>query len=99
MLSEGVKEIIKILGIISLGVIIGYFLMFFLKRIKEHTIEGFLGIALFLSGGITLTYISNDIANSLYYIGTLLGIICNICMTIKYGDPRSVFGKYKHDKH
>jgi len=73
--------LLKIIGSICLGVVLGYLVMFFIKRLKEYTIKSLLSIAIIVSGGFLIKGFFEEIILSYYFIGIAIGFFFNAIIT------------------
>lgn len=85
-------------GAICLGIVVGYFVKWFLKRISNYTLQGLGFILSLVFGGAAVNFLKNDVTVFWYYpIGLLAGIIIYITLALCLGGDPNIIAYHKEN--
>ena len=86
-------------GAICLGIAVGYFVKWFLKRLTSYTIQGLGLILTMVFGGAIVNFLKNDATVFWYYpIGLCIGITLYIILALALGGDPEIVAFHKEEK-
>ncbi len=88
---------IQVIGATCLGIVVGYFVKYFLTRIKKFTFQGLIVIGSLIGGGGITSLLENGNAFWYYSIGLLIGIILYIILGLFFGGRPDIIVFRKKD--
>lgn len=87
-------------GAICLGIVVGYFVKFFLRRITKFTLQGLSLIITLTFGGLVVNFLKNDASAFWYYpIGLMLGIAIYIGLGLFLGGDPDLVAFHKNEEN